>query len=94
MSIRRVVAHPKAVANKGMVAIERGPIVYCAEFQDNAGAASQAKLPDVATLQATFDKDLLGGTLTITSDNGLKLIPYYLYANRGQGWMRVWLPRE
>ena len=29
MPVRRVIAHPKAVADKGLVAVERGPIVYC-----------------------------------------------------------------
>jgi len=93
MPIRRVVAHPSAVANKGLVAIERGPVVYCAEFKDNTIDVSQLKLPDEAKLNATFEDDFFGGTVTITGDNGLKLIPYYLYSNRGKGWMRVWLPR-
>jgi len=30
MPIRRVVAHPKVTADRGLVAVERGPIVYCA----------------------------------------------------------------
>ncbi len=93
MPIRRVIAHPKAVADKGLVAIERGPVVYCAEFKDNSLDVSQLKLPDNARLNATFEEDFFGGTVTLTSDSGLKLIPYYLYANRGKGWMRVWLPR-
>ncbi len=94
MPIRRVVAHPKAVADKGLVAVERGPFVYCTEFKDNTVDVGQLKLPDDAKLKAAFEKDFFGGTVTLTADNGLKLIPYYLYANRGPGWMRVWLPRE
>jgi len=94
MPVRLVVAHPKAVADKGLVAIERGPIVYCAEFKDNSVDVAQLKLPDDAKLTATFEEDFFGGTVTLTSDDGLKLIPYYLYSNRGKGWMRVWLPRE
>ena len=35
-----------------------------------------------------------GGAVTLASDSGLELIPYYLYSNRGKGWMRVWLPRN
>ena len=83
MPIRRVIAHPKAVADKGLVAIERGPVVYCAEFKDNSVDVSQLKLPDNAKLDATFEEDFFGGTVTLASDSGLKLIPYYLYANRG-----------
>lgn len=94
MPIRRVIAHPRAVADKGLVAIERGPVVYCAEFKDNSVDVSQLTLSDNAKLNATFEEDFFGGTVTLTSDSGLKLIPYYLYSNRGNGWMRVWLPRE
>lgn len=96
MPIRRVVAHPRAVADKGLVAIERGPIVYCAEFKDNAFAVSQLKLNDATKLHAEFEEDMFGGVVTISGDGDakLKLIPYYLYANRGNGWMRVWMPRQ
>jgi DUF1680 family protein len=96
MPIRRVVAHPKATADAGLVAIERGPIVYCAEFKDQPFEVSSLKLPDSARLTATFEGDFFSGVVTLTSDGdpGLKLIPYYLYANRGKGWMRVWMPRE
>ena len=45
-------------------------------------------------LTAALEGDVFGGVVTLTGDSGLKLIPYYLYANRGPGWMRVWLPRE
>lgn len=100
MPIRRVVAHPRATADKGMVAIERGPIVYCVEFKDNELEPSQWRLADSATLEAKWDSGLLCGAVTLASsaagdgdDSGLKLIPYYLYSNRGPGRMRVWLPR-
>jgi uncharacterized protein len=101
MPIRRVVAHPRATADKGMVAVERGPLVYCAEFKDNESDAVQWKLSDTATLKANWSDDLLGGAITLTEadgiigkqHDGLTLIPYYLYSNRGSGRMRVWLPR-
>ena len=95
MPIRRVIAHPKATADAGLVAIERGPMVYCAEFKDNDFDVADLKLPDDLALDATYEEDLFGGAVTITSrDNSkLKLIPYHLYANRGEGWIRVWMPR-
>jgi DUF1680 family protein len=34
MPVRRVSAHEKVVADRGRVAFERGPIVYCAEGID------------------------------------------------------------
>ena len=96
MPIRRVVAHPKVTADRGLVAVERGPIVYCAEFNDNDLDASQFKLPDTTSFSAQFEPEFLGGAVTLTSKDkpDLKLIPYYLYANRGPGWMRVWIRRD
>jgi DUF1680 family protein/regulation of enolase protein 1 (concanavalin A-like superfamily) len=96
MPVRRVIAHPKAVADKGLVAVERGPIVYCAEFKDNDFDIAQLKLADDTTFSVEYESDLFAGAVTLTSnsDPKLKLIPYYLYANRGPGWMRVWLPRK
>ncbi len=34
-AVRRVAAHEAVKDNKGRVALERGPIVFCAEFADN-----------------------------------------------------------
>jgi DUF1680 family protein len=95
MPVRRVIAHPKATADKGLVAIERGPMVYCAEFKDNDLDVSQLNVSDTLDFKATFEPDFLGGAVTLTSEGHprLKLIPYFLYANRGEGWMRVWMPR-
>jgi DUF1680 family protein len=73
--------------------MERAPILYCAEFADNTADVSELTLPDDANLIAAFEEDFFGGSVTLASDKGLKLIPYYLYSNRGKGWMRVWLPR-
>lgn len=36
MKPRLVAAHEKVEADRGMVAVERGPLVYCAEWPDNA----------------------------------------------------------
>jgi hypothetical protein len=93
MPVRRVVAHPKAVADKGLVALERGPIVYCAEFKDNDFPVGQLRLSDNAQFETKFEPDFFNGVVTIQSGD-MKFIPYYLYANRGEGWMRVWMPRQ
>lgn len=39
MPVRTVVANAKVSDDKGRVAVERGPLVYCAEAADNGGAA-------------------------------------------------------
>lgn len=96
MRVRRVVANPRVTADKGLVAVERGPIVFCAEFKDNPGLSlPELKLSDDAKLRPRFDDDLFGGVVTLVDEgSGLKLIPYYVYSNRGPGWMRVWMQRD
>ncbi len=68
MPVRRVLAHDKIEADAGRVALERGPIVYCAESLDNGGHISDIVLPDNVRLRSQFRKDLLNG-ITIINGN-------------------------
>ncbi|MCX7973794.1 MAG: glycoside hydrolase family 127 protein [Candidatus Aminicenantes bacterium] len=68
MPIRRVVSHPAVKANEGKVALERGPIVYCAEWVDNGGAVSHLVLDDQGPLTSDFRADLLGGLTIIKGE--------------------------
>lgn len=65
MPVRRVVAHPMVKEDAGLVALERGPIVYCAEFADNGGQVSHLVLPDEAEFTAEHLPDLLGGVTVL-----------------------------
>ena len=50
----------QVAADRGRVALERGPIVYAAEWPDNPnGKVRNLMLPDAATLTAEFRPDLL-----------------------------------
>jgi uncharacterized protein len=66
MPVRRVVSDDRVAANKGRVAIERGPIVYAIESIDNGGDVFNVVLPDEAALSAKPRPDLLGGVTVIT----------------------------
>ena len=66
MPVRRVLSHDKVAADSGRVALERGPVVYCAEAADNGGRAFNLVLPDDAPLQADHRPDLLGGVTVVT----------------------------
>ncbi len=110
MPVRRVLSHEKVIENRNRVAIERGPIVFCAEGKDNGGTAMNLAIPDSdaeSNLQQWFRNDLFGGVTTITGsglvvdDRGkevrkqnLFLIPYFGWANRGAWEMVVWLKRK
>ena len=125
MQPRLVHANENVEADRGMVAIERGPLVYCAEWADNEcnlrglllgqaptfelaqrpiddfiPEASKEKLSTYKTQTITTlstDAQALSldeaGQLT-TQEVKLTLIPYYAWAHRGSGNMRVWLPQE
>jgi hypothetical protein len=65
MPIRRVVANPSLKDDAGYVALERGPIVYCAEAVDNHNHALNLVLPDDSKLQPEHRPDLLGGVTVL-----------------------------
>jgi hypothetical protein len=65
MPVRRVVSNPKVTSNRGKVALERGPVVYCLEGPDNDGQVLDLVIPDDAEVVTQFQPDLLGGVVTI-----------------------------
>jgi DUF1680 family protein len=66
MPVRRISAHENVEAGRGRVALQRGPIVYCAEWPDNRnGHVRNIILPDAAILSSEFRPDLLNGVQVI-----------------------------
>ncbi|MBN1938592.1 MAG: glycoside hydrolase family 127 protein [Candidatus Aminicenantes bacterium] len=107
MPVRRVVAHEKVEADSGRAAFQRGPVVFCAEAADNSGRVLDLEIPDAMEFTAEFRPDLLGGVVVLKNKlpaapavvgapagRTITLIPYYAWANRGPGEMRVWFPRR
>ncbi len=103
---RKVVANAKVREDKGRMAVERGPIVYCAEWPEAEGGRVLGLLFDPGSeLAVSFDERFYGGASVIdtraksisnplSEPKPVKLIPYYLWANRGAGEMSVWLSKE
>lgn len=95
MPVRRVAAHPAVKEDRDQFAVERGPLVYCAEGADNEGKVLQ-KIPGADVRFDTEFRSLLGteiiGIKILPRGNGdpLSLIPYCLWANRGPNEMSVW----
>lgn len=78
MVIRRVVAHDSVKADIGRVALERGPIVFCAEWPDHEGGhVRHLLLPDDANLTTEFFSERLNGIQVIRG----KAAGYYLDEN-------------
>ena len=93
MEPRVVVANEKVEADRGRVAFERGPIVYCAEWPDNDFSVRTVTVPADAQFEVVAKHEMLYGIneLVTTLDEGqLTLIPYYAWAHRGKGEMAVW----
>jgi uncharacterized protein len=66
MPVRRVTAHEEIVTNRGKVALQRGPIVFCVEGVDQIDEhAFNIYLPDDSEIEATFEPDLLGGVVVL-----------------------------
>lgn len=98
MRVRVVRSDSKVAANVGRVALQRGPIVYCAENADNPAMVRQISLSHSAQLRDVPKKGLLNGVVTIEGDlpgnQSVVFIPYYAWAHRGAGEMRVWIPES
>ncbi len=89
MQSRIVVAHENVAAKTGLTAVQYGPIVYCAEEIDNKQDVLEAQVNEYSRFKARFKSELLGG-VNMLEGEGLNLIPYYAWANRGEGKMNVW----
>ena len=110
MEPRTVRANNKVEADRGMISIERGPLVYCAEHPDNSFDIMGALINQ--TPQFSLGQGEIAGTPIVTlstdaqtldfnkqgkletTDQTLTLIPYYAWCHRGSGKMRVWLPQD
>ncbi|HXE52604.1 MAG TPA: beta-L-arabinofuranosidase domain-containing protein, partial [Tepidisphaeraceae bacterium] len=104
MPPRRVVADEHVKADRGRVALMRGPLVYCLESIDNGGSLHDLKLPEDSPIAIEERPTLLGAVTVLhasryrpTSDNAaaqsqITAIPYYANANRGPVEMEVWIP--
>ncbi|NLE34464.1 MAG: hypothetical protein GX622_05130 [Bacteroidales bacterium] len=67
---RLVAANPKVKEDVGYVAIERGPLVYCAEGIDNGGSVSDIVINTGLIMTPAMQPDLAGGVVTLTGQAG------------------------
>ncbi|GAA5014058.1 beta-L-arabinofuranosidase domain-containing protein [Actinopolymorpha pittospori] len=95
-------------STRGCVAIERGPLVYAVEQIDQEqDVAVDDLLVDPSVLDEEYDADVLGGVPVVVAGavvagervdaatvrhRRVRAIPYFMWANRELGPMRVWLP--
>lgn len=109
MYTQKVYSHEKIESNRNLVAVQRGPLMYCAEFADNDGKTSNIIFNANNNFSSNFEPSLLNGVITLstkantfnftdqeisTNSKTIKLIPYYARSNRGIGEMRLWFPTK
>lgn len=69
MEIQKIAANEKVKDDIGKVALQRGPLVYCAESMDNHGKTSNIILPVNTTFTAEFNPSLLNGVTVLRSSS-------------------------
>lgn len=68
MTVHRVKGNDKIAADKNKFTYQRGPLVYCAEWPDNAGKkVLNLVIPENAAVSAVFDSTLLNGMYVLKS---------------------------
>jgi DUF1680 family protein len=89
METRKVIPNDNIKEITGKVAIERGPIVYCAEQVDNPEGVLNKTIAEETLFIPKFESNLLQGIVKLQSDD-LTMVPYYAWSHRGLGEMEVW----
>lgn len=108
MPVRRIKAHDAVAADRGRLAVERGPILWCAEGVDNGGRARNLVVaPDAKFSAATVDVCGVRMPALVTEGRpvrmglksfmageprAVKLVPYFAWCHRGAGEMQTWFP--
>lgn len=65
MDVRQVVTHEAVKNNDNLVAMERGPLVYCAEFADNKGSVFNLSIPERTSFNVDKTANFLNGAYVV-----------------------------
>ena len=104
MDVRRIVANDNAEDDRGKMAFERGPVVYCLEGSDQPdGTVFDKYILPSTDVKAHFEKNLLNGVMVLegpakqldaegnVKDVTFRAIPYSTWNNRGPQQMEIWI---
>ncbi len=104
MEIQRIHCDPRVRADRGRVALIRGPLAYNVESVDYEHDVRQLVLPSESPLESVWQPELLGGVMVIQgpaevhTEDGVKpskllAVPNFVRLNRG-GSSQVWITED
>ncbi len=93
MEARIITANDNVDQKVGLSAVQYGPVIYCAEEVDNQMDVLDARIKINSDFKEHYNPELLGG-VNMLEGEGLSLIPYYAWANRDIGKMKVWFSSQ
>jgi len=107
MPVRRVQSHPEVKYDKGLLSMERGPIVYALESIDQPQEyLFDIVIPRESEIHSHYQNDLLNGVVVLEGDASMieknntgntqkpftfKAVPYSTWNNRGKGQLALWI---
>ncbi len=110
MPVHKIEANQQVANDRGKLAYQRGPVVYCFEDKDNNNGWMFDEFVSPETpVESKFEENLLGGVVTLSMNGSkvsrsgdsktvepviLKAIPYYSWNNRGASNMLIWMPSQ
>jgi DUF1680 family protein len=68
MDVQRITANKKVEDDQGKIALQRGPLIYCAEWPDNNGKVSNLILPKGTSLTPEYKADMLQGVTVLKGE--------------------------
>ncbi len=91
MPVQRVRCDERVAANRGRVALQRGPVVYSFEQIDNEMPIAAALVMPAARYESVWRPGLFNGFYALRGDDGLFAVPNFARLNRGAGHTMVWM---
>ncbi|MDE5796827.1 MAG: glycoside hydrolase family 127 protein, partial [Muribaculaceae bacterium] len=105
METRRVRANENVADDRGKLAIQRGPVMYCLEGRDQSDSTVFDKyIPEDTRFEESYRANMLNGVMTLSGkarkvmrdgseqEVNFTAIPYCTWNNRGNDQMAVWIP--
>jgi uncharacterized protein len=68
MAVQKIISNDKVANNKGKMALQFGPIIYCLESPDNFGSTSNLIVPVTSKFYPQYKRELLNGVMVLTGE--------------------------